>query len=753
MNKVIKKEITLAGRKLVLETGKLAPQTNMSVVARYGDTVILATVVAGKPAKEADFLQLTVNYEEKLYAGGLIKSSRWVKREGSPTDQARIAGRLIDHAIRPLFPKDYPDEVNVVATVLSLDRTCDPEVVAMIATSAALHASDVPWKGPMVTGRVGMNKEGSFVLNPTEEEVDESPLNLVVSLVKGKFLAMEADAHIIPEEKIVEAVEFVNSETQELVGFIEDFAKEVGKTKYTYISSSLPKDLVNEVKTFIYDKVKDLMSKNHEKTEMQTQESMLLEEIFGAFEGKYAKNDLVRAFQKLETDAMRHLVLEEKKRIDGRKPEEVRKMDIELGVLPRTHGSAVFTRGITQALTVVTLGSPSLEQLIQSMYGEESKRYMHHYNFPGYSTGEPEKRRGGPGGREIGHGMLAEKALVPVIPEKSVFPYAIRLVSETLSSSGSSSMAATCGSSLALMDAGVPIKEHVAGIAVGIITNEEESEYVLITDMSYLEDSQGFMDFKMTGTKDGVTAIQVDIKLAGVPLELLPKIVAQSKKARLEILDVMSKVIPEARTYTSEYAPKMMTMKVKPEQIGLVIGSGGKTIRDIEAKSGATLGIDDDGTIAISAATKEGMEKAKGLIEGLTKMVEPGEVYEGTVKRVVDFGAFVEILPGKEGLVHVSELAHGFVRNVTDVVNEGDKITVKVLGVDMQGKISLSKKALEEAPEGVQEFGGSHQGGGDFQRRDDRFGGPSRGGYRRDSRGGFGGPRHSGGRNDDRRRR
>ena len=744
MNKSIKKEMVLDGRKLSLETGKLAPQANMSVLARYGDTVVLVAVVASAPKMEMDYLPLTCKYEEKLYAGGLIKSSRWVKREGAPTDQAIIAGRLIDHAVRPLFPKDYMDEVNVVATVLSIDRDADPEVLAMIAASAALHASDIPWKGPMVSARVGMDKEGKFLLNPSEALLVDSPLDLVVSLVKGKFLAMEAEAHIVPEAQIVEAVEFANAQTQELATFIDGFAKEVGKDKYLYVSKTIPQELLTEVKNTVVKRVREIMAKGLEKTQMQEEESALLDELFALLEGKYTKSDMVRAFHQVEADEMRHLVLEEGKRSDGRKLDELRKIDIELSFLPRTHGSAIFSRGLTQSLTVVTLGSPSLEQLIQSMYGEESKRYIHHYNFPGFSVGEIEKRRGGPGGREIGHGMLAEKALIPVLPEKTIFPYTIRLVSETLSSSGSSSMAATCGSSLALMDAGVPIESHVAGIAIGIITDEEEKEYALITDMAYLEDANGFMDFKMTGTREGVTAIQVDIKLDGVPLELLPKIVEQSRSARLKILDQMETALPKARETLSSFAPKMSTIKIKPEQIGLVIGTGGKTIRDIEAKTGATLGIDDDGTIAVSAPSDEGIEKAKAMIEGLTKQVLPGEVYEGTVKKILDFGAVVEILPNKEGLVHVSELAHNYVTNVRDILNEGDKVSVKVLDVDPgSGKISLSKKALEENTNPVgtdmqtrnfdrpprREFGGGGDRRGGSQSGGPRrsFGGPSRG--------------------------
>ncbi len=748
MNKVVKKEMMFAGRKLSLETGKLAFMANMAVLARWGDTVIFATATSSAPKGETDGIPLTCKYDEKLYAGGLIKSSRWVKREGSPTDQAIIAGRLIDHAVRPLFPKDFQDETTVTTMVMSLDKDADPEVLAMIAASAALHASDIPWNGPMVTSRVATKPEGSFVLNPTEEELEHSTLDLVVSLRKGKFLAMEALANNVPEQTIVDAVNFVDANTKELSTFLEDFAKEVGKEKYTYVSKAVPQEVINDVKNVLGQRVKDLMKRNLEKTQLSTEREFLLNELYTAFEGKYTKSDMQKAFVKIETDVLRKLVLEEGIRNDGRGIDELRNISGELGILPRTHGSAVFSRGVTQGLTVVTLGSPSLEQIVQSMYGEATKRYMHHYNMPEYASGETARGRGGsPKAREIGHGMLAEKALYAVLPEKEIFPYTIRLVTEILSSSGSTSMAATCGSSLSLMDAGVPIREHVAGIAIGLIADEEETKYVPITDIAYLEDAYGFMDFKMTGTRTGVTAIQVDLKLQGVPVSLLPKIVEQSRQARMKILDVMESIISAPRASVSEFAPKMITVKVKPEQVGLVIGSGGKTIKDIEAKTGATLGIDDDGTVAISAPTAEGMEKARLMVEGLTKQVEPGEVYEGTVKRVTDFGAFVEILPGKEGLVHVSELSHGYTSNVRDVVNEGDTVKVKVIEIDQMGRINLSKKALEEKPEGMEEdMGGRREPFGDRggDRGGDRRGGDRRGG-REGGRGGFGGGHRPGG--------
>ncbi len=698
MNKYVKKETMFAGRKLILETGELAMQANMAVKATYGDTVVLVTATTGPQNPDIDFFPLTVVYEEKLYASGSIKTSRFVKREGRPTDEATITKRLIDHAIRPLFPSDYMDEVQVVVTVLSLDETADPEFISMLGVSACLMASDIPWTGPMTSARVGF-VENDYMLNPSREILHTSELDMMISFVgeDRKYLALEAEADVIPEERILGGIEFARNSLEPLVGFINDFASEINSDgkKYVYVSKALDETMVREVSAEIKAPIMDMLKKGLEKTESKELQSNLLEKLFVKFEGKYKKTDLVRAFAEVEKDALQSLILDEGVRPDGRGLTDVRPITSQVGLLPRTHGSALFTRGLTQILTVATLGSPSLELLIQDMYGERAKRYIHFYNFPPYSVGET-GRFGGPGSREIGHGMLAEKALRPVVPDQKEFPYTIVLTSETLSSSGSSSMAATCGSTLALMDAGVPIKDMVGGIGVGLIVNDDMSKYLILTDLAYMEDAFGFLDFKMTGTRAGVTAIQSDMKLPGIPFELLPKIFEQSKEARMKVLDEMEKTIAQPKTTVSQYAPKMVTLNIDPDKIGVVIGGGGKTIRELQERFKVEINIEEDGTVVISSQNTEDAQKAMETVRGMTKEVEIGEIYEGTVVDIADFGAFVEILPGKTGLVHISELANKYVEDVTDIVQVGDVIQVKVIGKG-EGKISLSKKALEQS--------------------------------------------------------
>ena len=698
MNKKVIKETEFAGRKLILETGELAVQANMAVKATYGDTVVLVTVVAGEANPDIDFFPLTVNYEEKLYASGLIKSSRFVKRMGRPTDEAVITKRLIDHAIRPLFPSDYMDDVQVIATVLSLDEDADPEFLSMLATSAALSASNIPWEGPMVSVRVGM-LEDKFVVNPTYSVLEEdSRLNMMVSFVGSelKFLATEAEIDILPEEKVLEAFNFARDNLGSLYDFIVKFAEEVNpdNQKYEYTSKKLDEELITAVKGITDDFIDQLMQEEYEKIELKEKQDDLMGQVFTSLEGQYKKADMVRAFQELEKRAIQRLILEDGKRPDGRKVDEIRNLSSKVGVLPRTHGSALFTRGVTQILTVATLGSPSLELLIQDMYGETAKRYIHYYNFPPFSVGET-GRIGYPKSREIGHGMLAEKALRPVIPTQKEFPYTILLVSETLSSSGSSSMASACGSSLALMDAGVPIKDMVAGIGIGIITNDDFSKYKILTDLAYMEDAFGYLDYKMTGTKEGVTAIQSDMKVKGIPIDILPEIIEQSRKARIEVLDSMSKVISKPRESVSVYAPKVDSIKISPEKIGTVIGPGGKTIREIQENTDTIISIEEDGLVTISGTSAEGIDKAKETVHNLTKDIKVGDIYEGTVTSILDFGALVEVLPGKVGLLHISELADKYVEEVTDYVKEGDTIKVKVIEVGDRGKFSLSKKALK----------------------------------------------------------
>ena len=697
-SKPIKKETEFAGRKLSLETGRLAPQANLSITARYGDTVILATAVANEAKEEIDYFPLRVDYEEKLYAGGFIKTSRFVKREGRPSDEATITSRLIDHAIRPLFPSDFMESVQVIVTVLSVDDESDPEFLAMVAASAVLHASDIPWNGPMGTARIG-KKDGQLTLNPNYSDIDDLDFNLIISFVGDRILAMEGDFNQVPEKALKEAIELGHEETKSIISLIKDFAAAVGKKKYEYESQALSKELLKDVSDLAGKRIEEMVKTPMDKLDMVDVKTALLEEVHKEFEGKYKKADMNRAVNEVEKSLVRKLILKDKKRPDGRKIDEIRSLDMAVGILPRTHGSGLFARGVTQSLTVATLGSGSLEQLIQNMYGEESKRYIHHYNAPPFSTGETAPIRG-PGRRAIGHGALAEKALLPVIPDKEEFPYTIRLVSEILSQNGSSSMAATCGSTLSLMDAGVPIKAPVAGIAMGLMTDKDEKEFVVLTDIAGVEDFDGFMDFKLAGTREGMTAVQMDIKLAGVPKKVLFEAIDRSRKARLRVLDEMAKVIDKPRPELSEFAPRITVLKIDPKKIGEVIGPGGKIIKSIIETTGAEIDIEEDGTVLISSTEPEGAEEAKILIEQIVREFKAGEKLEGTVVKTTDFGAFVELIPGREGLVHISELAHRHVRDTSEVVKVGEKVKVEIVGVDDRGRINLSMKSLQPRPRG-----------------------------------------------------
>jgi polyribonucleotide nucleotidyltransferase len=698
MASIIRKEIEFAGKKLVLETGELAVQATLAVKASFGDTVVLATAVSGAPNPDLDYFPLTVNYEEKLYASGQIKSSRFVKRDGRPTDDAVIVKRLIDHAIRPLFPEDYMDEVQVACTVLSLDPQSDPEFLSMLAVSACLHASKIPWNGPMVSARVDYVNDTYVLCPPVYESRPDTKIDMMVSFAgqDRKFLAVEAEVDILPEEKVLGAIDFARENLEPVVDLINGFAKEVNPDghKYVYVSKKIDPTLLKEVVALIKERVLEMMDSSFDKLKIKERQDLLKAELFEKFAGKYKKSDLARAFEEVEKTILQETILDKHKRPDGRGPLEIRPLNAQVGILPRTHGSALFSRGVTQTLTVATLGSTSLELFIQNMYGERTKRFIHYYNFPPFSVGETGKM-GGAGSREIGHGMLAEKALRPVIPEQDTFPYMIILVSETLSSSGSSSMASTCSSTLALMDAGVPIKDIVGGVGVGLITNDDFTKHVILTDLAYMEDAFGFLDFKMTGTRTGVTAIQSDMKLPGIPMHLLPKIFEQSREARLKVIDVIEQAMAKPREEVSKYAPKVMSVKIDPAKIGMVIGGGGKTIKEIEAKTGCVLGIEDTGDIAVSGNDEEMVKKAVDMILGIVKEVEVGEIYDGTVREVVDFGAFVNILPGKDGLLHVSEMSNEFISDPRDVIKEGDVVKVKVIAVGNDGRVSLSKKALE----------------------------------------------------------
>jgi len=698
MNKHIKKEIDFAGRKLILETGELAVRADLAVKATYGETVVLVTVVAGDENPDLDFFPLTVNYEEKLYASGTIKTSRFVKRDGRSTDDAIIARRVIDHAIRPLFPKDYMNEVQVVATVLSLDDSADPEFLSMVATSAALHGSVIPWTGPVTTVRVGLI-DGKLVLCPDLGTLEEkSDLDMVVSFVgkDKKFLAVEAGANVLPEEKILEAINFAHENVDPLLDLIEDFAKEVNPKheKHEYTSKALSKELLSAVEEIAGKTLKRIVNQEFDDVDAKEKRFEIEEAVTSKLEGKFKKADMQRALEEVEVKMVQHLILDDDKRVDGRGIKDIRPISAKVSVLPRTHGSGLFTRGSTQALTVATLGSPSMEILIQDMYGERQKRFIHYYNFPPYSTGEVGPI-GAPKSREIGHGMLAERALRPVIPSQKEFPYTIILVSEIVASNGSSSMAATCGSTLALMDAGVPIKDMVGGIAMGLIVRDETfKDFKILTDLCGEEDGGGYLDFKMAGTRSGITAIQSDMKVKGMPIKLLPEILKQSKEGRLKVLDEMEKVISKSRGEVSKYAPKMYTLQIAEDKIGVVIGSGGKTIRDIQERTDTEIHIEDDGTIVVASMDDAKAEKALEIIRGLTHDVKPGEVYDGEVVDILEFGALVEILPGKVGLLHISEIANGYVKEVRDHLKVGDKVKVKVLRAERDGKISLSKRAV-----------------------------------------------------------
>ena len=694
-NKKIEESLEIAGKTLTFQTGALAVQATASVLARLGDTVVLATVVEGGKS-DLDYFPLSVDYIERLYAGGKIKGSRWVKREGRPSDEAILAGRLIDRSIRPLFPKAFKNEVQIIITVLSVDGENDPDILALNAVSAAISLSRIPWNGPIAGVRVGCVKESgnggaACIINPgTEQEFSE--LDLVVSQSKDKTVMIEAGANQISEEILVDGVEKAHIETQKIIEAIEKLVSKVGQKKLPVpdearlheIEALVEKSYKEEVQKLIELRVgkegggnetHDLVNKIYEDSKLKDPAS------------EFDKKTIAQAIEKVMFKAIRANILKAGKRPDGRKMDEIREVASEVGILPRTHGSALFQRGMTQALSVVTLGSPRMEQLIESAEGEESKRYMHHYSGPPYSFGQA-GRVGFLSRREIGHGALAEKALVPVIPSQAEFPYTIRVVSEVLSQNGSSSMASTCGSTLALMDAGVPIQKPVSGISIGMIS--DESKYELLTDIIGLEDFCGDMDFKVAGTDLGVTAIQLDVKIPGITVAQIKDILQRAKKARAEILKKMLEIIPEPRKNLSEHAPKIETVKIPVDKIGELIGPGGKMIKHIIATTGAQVDVEDDGTVTISGIDDGAVQKATDWVKNMMREVVIGETFEGEVKRILPFGAFVEFLPGKEGMVHVSQMSQGFVKDPRDVVNIGDKAKVRVIEVDEQGRINLS---------------------------------------------------------------
>lgn len=700
MNKIVSKQINFKGKTLKIETGELAMMANNAIVLTYGETTILATVVMGEADSSIDFFDLRVHYDPKLYAAGMIKSSKYIKRDGKPSDEAVITRRLIDHAIRPLFPKDFANAVQVIVSVLSLDRDADPEFASLLAASAVLHSSKIPFYGPMTSVKVGM-KNDEVVINPTHDEIHGLDLNMIISFSgqDRKFLAVEAEANILPEDKLLKAINEAHASCNDLVQLLNDFANEVnpGLEKLTYESNKISEEIYEDIKNFSYENLKKVFYDGLDKTKLTEAKKEVKHKASDHFKDKYESGVLGRVFEDLEKKILQKMILEDGRRPDGRGQFEIRPLSSKVSYLPKVHGSGLFTRGITQALSVATLGSLEDALVIQDFYGEETKYYLHYYNFPPYCSGEIGKT-GGAGSREIGHGMLAEKGLKAVIPSIKEFPYTVMVNTEITSSSGSTSMAAACGSCLALMDAGVPLKDMVAGIGVGLVVNDDFSKYKIITDIAYLEDAGGFMDFKMIGTRNGVTAIQCDIKLTGIPIELMPEIINQSKQARMEVLDHLNKTISEPRKELAKSAPKFVIVEINPEKIGVVIGGGGKTIKEIQAKTNTTLSIEETGRVVISGIDAEMLEKAKNTVIGLTKDITSGEIYNGKVVKVVDFGAFVEILPGKEGLLHVSEIGHEFVKDVRSVLKEGQEFEVKVISTD-NGKISLSRKALLPKPE------------------------------------------------------
>ncbi|KKR76697.1 MAG: Polyribonucleotide nucleotidyltransferase [Candidatus Levybacteria bacterium GW2011_GWA2_40_8] len=702
MNKKTSASLELADKTLTLETGELAKLATSSVLARLGDTMVLVTVVMGGEREDLDYFPLTIEYVERLYAGGRIKGSRWVKREGRPSDDAILSGRLIDRSIRPLFPKNFKREVQIVITVLSVDNINDPDTLSIIATSAALALSPIPWNGPIGAVRVGLireqgNGDAEFIINPETEEMTLSHLDLVVTQTKDKTVMIEGASSEVSEDKILEAIEKAQIENKKIIEFMEKLAKDAGVKKIEVPQDPIFSELLLKIEKSYKEDVEALVKLRVDKESGRDDATgALVDRIYEDEKTKDPQNPpdkktIAKAIETILYKIIRSNTLKGK-RPDGRGMDEVREISSQVGVLPRTHGSAIFQRGDTQVLTVVTLGSPRLEQLIESAEGEEAKKYIHHYSFPPYSVGET-GRMGVPSRREIGHGALAERALEPVIPSQDTFPYTIRVVSEVLSSNGSTSMASTCGSTLALMDAGVPIKNPVSGIAMGMMSEGEK--YEILTDILGLEDFSGDMDFKITGTKEGLTAMQLDVKIPGLTLSQIKETFEKAKVARESILEKMLSVIPKSRQEVSEYAPKIELLHIPVDKIGEVIGPGGRMIKSIIAQTGATVDVEDDGTVAVSGQSEEMVKMAAEWVSGLTREVKVGEQFEGEVKRILPFGAFVEILPGKEGMVHVSQMASEFVKNPNDVVSIGDKVKVRVIEIDEQGRINLSMKSSE----------------------------------------------------------
>ena len=684
-------EYTYAGRPLTVEVGKMACLANGACFVRYGDTALLCTATASqKPREGIDFLPLSVDYDEKMYAVGKIPGG-FLRREGKPTEKAILTSRVIDRPVRPLFPKDLRNDVALTLTVMSVDPDCSPEITAMIGASIALSISDIPWNGPIGGALIGM-VDGRFVVNPTAAEREKSVLELTVAASEPKVVMIEAGAKEVSDEDMFEAILLAHREIKRLIGFINEIVAAVGKPKFSYPSGELNHEMFEEVFAFCEASVMEALDTD-DKTVRDARLAPIMDAIVERYTEKYPEIGTVlpELIYKIQKKIVRRWLLTEHKRVDGRRMDEIRPLAAEVGVLPRTHGSGLFTRGQTQVLTVATLGSISDAQRLEGLDDEESKRYMHHYNMPGYSTGEAKPLRS-PGRREIGHGALAERALLPVLPSVEEFPYAMRLVSEVLSSNGSTSQASVCGSTLALMDAGVPIKAPVAGISCGLIT-EEDGSFSTMIDIQGLEDFYGDMDFKVAGTHKGITAIQMDLKIDGLTSEIIREALETTHKGRDYIIDdILLRAIDKPRADVSPYAPKMISMKIHPDKIREVIGTGGKVIQKITADTGAKIDIEDDGSVFISAVNRDSADAARRIIEGIVFEPEVGATYEATVTRIIPIGAFVEYAPGKEGLVHISKLQQTRTEKVEDVVAVGDRVRVKFLGIDEKGRSNLSMR-------------------------------------------------------------
>ena len=680
-----------AGRPLKVEVGKVAGLANGSCMISYGETVVLACATASaKPRDGIDFLPLSVDYDEKLYSVGKIPGG-FLRREGKPTEKAILTSRVIDRPVRPLFPKDLRNDVALTLTVMSVDPDCSPEITAMLGASIALSISDIPWNGPIGGAFVGL-VDGKAVINPTAEQRKVSDLELTVAASEKKVVMIEAGANEVADDVMYDAIMYAHEEIKKLLVFINEIIAEVGKPKFDYPSCELDHDMFDKVFAYCEKAVMEALDTD-DKTVRDAKMQPIMDDILATFSEEYPEMDVIlpELIYKIQKKIVRRWLLVDKKRVDGRRMDQIRPLAAEVGVLPRTHGTGLFTRGQTQVLTIATLGPMSDAQMLEGLDDETEKRYMHHYNMPGYSTGEAKALRS-PGRREIGHGALAERSLVPVLPSVEEFPYALRLVSEVVSSNGSTSQASVCGSTLALMDAGVPIKAPVAGISCGLITAEDGSWDTMI-DIQGLEDFYGDMDFKVAGTHKGITSIQMDLKIDGLTPEIIKQALETTHAGRDYIIDeIILKAIPAPRAEVSKYAPKLITMKINPDKIRDVIGQGGKIIQKIVAETGAKIDIEDDGTVYILAVNSAAAYEAKGIIDAIVFEPVEGCCYTGTVTRIIPIGAFVEIAPGKEGLVHISKLDHKRVAKVEDVVDIGDKVTVKFLGLDEKGRINLSRK-------------------------------------------------------------